>query len=194
MLKKLHPNNLRYFILTLNLVLTFVVTWSGLWLFGFNRIFALEPLRVEGFKRVEDIETYCIPDISFACEVGGRPARIAGFFNPQKKDEEYRVLKLKAVIAPIKVGVFPLVSDERLVKIAKIIDKDLRNAGISTYYDEGGTIGRRYARMDEIGTPFCVTVDHDSLDDKKVTVRDRDTTEQKREKVGDLILFFKEKI
>lgn len=112
----------------------------------------------------------------------------------KKKDEEYRILKLKPKIAPIKVGVFPLVSDERLVKIAKIVDKDLRNAGIATYYDEGGTIGRRYARMDEIGTPFCVTVDHDTLKDKSVTVRDRDTTKQERKKIESLIQYINDKI
>ncbi len=112
----------------------------------------------------------------------------------KKKDEEYRLLKLKPEIAPIKVGVFPLVSDERLVKIAKIVDKNLRNAGIATYYDEGGTIGRRYARMDEIGTPFCVTIDHDTLKDKSVTIRDRDTTKQDREKIEDIIRHIKNKI
>jgi len=112
----------------------------------------------------------------------------------KKKDEEYRLLKLKPEIAPIKVGVFPLVSDEHLVKTAKIIDKDLRNAGIATYYDEGGTIGRRYARMDEIGTPFCVTIDHDTLKDKSVTIRDRDTTKQDREKIEEIIRHIKNKI
>jgi glycyl-tRNA synthetase len=112
----------------------------------------------------------------------------------KKKDEEYRLLKLKPEIAPIKVGVFPLVNDEHLVKTAKIIDKDLRNAGIATYYDEGGTIGRRYARMDEIGTPFCVTIDHDTLKDKSVTIRDRDTTKQDREKIESLIQYINDKI
>ena len=105
----------------------------------------------------------------------------------KKKDEEYHLLKLKPEIAPIKVGVFPLVSDERLVKIAKMVDKDLRNAGIATYYDEGGTIGRRYARMDEVGTPFCITIDHDTLNDKSATIRDRDTTKQKRKKIDEII-------
>lgn len=104
----------------------------------------------------------------------------------KKKGEEYRLLKLNALVAPIKVGVLPLISDERLVKVAKEIDKNLRNAGIATYYDEGGTIGRRYARMDEAGTPFCVTIDHDTLEDNTVTIRERDTTEQERKKIGDI--------
>ena len=112
----------------------------------------------------------------------------------KKKEEEYTILKLNPLVAPIKVGVFPLIGDDKLVKIAKEIDSTLRNEGIATFYDESGTIGRRYARMDEIGTPFCITVDHDSLNDEKVTVRDRDTTEQERRKIQDIASYLKEKI
>ncbi len=116
------------------------------------------------------------------------------YVEAEKKGEEYRILKLNPKVAPVKVGVFPLVNDEKLVKIAKEIDDMLRNAGITTYYDDGGTIGRRYARMDEIGTPFCITVDHDTLKDKKVTIRDRDTTKQDRIKIDLIIDNIKEKI
>ena len=105
------------------------------------------------------------------------------YVETRKKDEEYRLLKLHPFIAPIKAGVFPLVNDEKLIKIAKEIDDTLRNSDVITYYDEGGTIGRRYARMDEIGTPFCITVDYDTLNDKKVTIRYRDTTKQIRVKI-----------
>jgi glycyl-tRNA synthetase len=112
----------------------------------------------------------------------------------KKKDEEYTILKLKPLLAPIKVGVFPLIGDDKLIAIAKEIDRRLRKEGIATFYDESGTIGRRYARMDEIGTPFCITVDHDSLDDNRVTVRDRDTTKQERKKIQDISSFIKEKI
>jgi len=116
------------------------------------------------------------------------------YVETKKKDEEYTLLKLNPLVAPIKVGVFPLVSDNKLVEIAKDIDCSLRESGITTYYDEGGTIGRRYARMDEIGTPFCITVDHDSLKDKSVTIRDRDTTEQERKKIENIVSFIKDKI
>jgi len=112
----------------------------------------------------------------------------------KKKGEDYRILKLNPIIAPIKVGVLPLVSDKRLVGIANEIYKDLREAGIHTYYDEGGSIGRRYARMDEVGTPFCITVDHDTVKDKTVTIRDRDTTKQDRIKINEIISYIKEKI
>jgi glycyl-tRNA synthetase len=109
----------------------------------------------------------------------------------KKKDEEYRILKLNPTVAPIKVGVFPLISDKKLVDIAKKVDLNLRNDGISTYYDDGGTIGRRYARMDEVGTPFCVTIDHDSIKNSDVTIRDRDSTKQVRVKIEKISEFIK---
>jgi len=112
----------------------------------------------------------------------------------KKKGEEYRILKFNPKIAPIKVGVLPLIRDKRLIKIANEIDKDLRDVGIETYYDEGGSIGRRYARMDEVGTPFCITVDHDTLKDNTVTIRDRDTTKQVRKKINGIISYIKDKI
>ena len=111
-----------------------------------------------------------------------------------KKDEEYTILKLNPKVAPIKTGVFPLIGDENLIRIATTLDDDLRKTGISTFYDESGTIGRRYARMDEIGTPFCITIDHDTVHDHQVTVRDRDTTKQERIKIEDIIPYMKEKI
>ena len=109
----------------------------------------------------------------------------------KKNDEEYHLLSFRPKVAPIKTGVFPLVNDEKLTTLAKNIDVSLRQDGIQTYYDDGGTIGRRYARMDEIGTPYCITVDHDSLSDNKVTLRDRDTTEQKRILITDLSSYLK---
>ena len=70
---------------------------------------------------------------------------------------------------------------------AKPIDDSLRKEGIMTYYDESGSIGRRYARMDEVGTPFCITVDFDTLNDDTVTIRDRDTKEQVRVNINDIM-------
>ena len=112
----------------------------------------------------------------------------------KKKDEEYTRLELNPYIAPIKVGVFPLINDEKLIRISKQIDTDLRNSNISTYYDEGGSIGRRYARMDEIGTPYCITIDFDTLKDNSVTVRNRDTTKQERVEIKKLVDLIKNKI
>ena len=100
------------------------------------------------------------------------------------QDEEYRVMRLKADMAPVKCGIFPLVNKDGLPEIADEIGLDLKKEGFTTYYDHSGSIGRRYARMDEIGTPYCVTVDHDSRDDGKVTLRERDTGEQARIPIG----------
>jgi len=112
----------------------------------------------------------------------------------KKNEEEYTTLTFKPQIAPIKAGVFPLINDDHLMKVAREIDTDLRTQGIQTYYDEGGTIGRRYARMDEIGTPFCITVDHDTLKDHAVTIRDRDTTKQERVKIDRLVELMKKNL
>jgi glycyl-tRNA synthetase len=98
----------------------------------------------------------------------------------------YRVLTLLPNMAPIKAGVFPLMPKDGLVEIAEEINDKLRENGIETYYDESGSIGRRYARMDEIGTPFCITVDYDSKDDDSVTIRDRDSHDQVRVKIDEL--------
>jgi len=104
-----------------------------------------------------------------------------------KNDEEYRLLSLPPSMAPVNVGVFPLINDEKLISKAKQIDRALRDNNIFTMYDDGGSIGRRYARMDEIGTPFCVTIDFDSLDDGQVTIRNRDTTNQIRIPISEIV-------
>ncbi|MFH0815544.1 MAG: glycine--tRNA ligase [Methanobacteriota archaeon] len=94
--------------------------------------------------------------------------------------DDYAVLRLKAKVAPVKFGVFPLMTRDGLDAEARKIDATLRAQGMVTYYDDGGSIGRRYARMDEIGTPFCITFDYDSFQDKAVTIRDRDSQKQAR--------------
>jgi len=96
------------------------------------------------------------------------------------EEKEWATLKLPARVAPIKAGVFPLMAKDGLDVVAKKIDVDLRERGVLSQYDDGGSIGRRYARADEIGVPFCVTVDYDTLSEKSVTIRDRDSAEQKR--------------
>jgi len=100
------------------------------------------------------------------------------------------VLKLDSTIAPIQVGVFPLVKKDKLPEIARKIKDELAEKRIRAFYDESGSIGRRYRRQDEIGTPWCVTVDFESLEDDAVTVRDRDTLKQERIKIKDLKEYF----
>jgi len=89
------------------------------------------------------------------------------------------VLRLPNVLAPIKAAVFPLVKDKGLIKISQDIFQKLQ-LNFSVFYDQSGSIGRRYRRQDEIGTPYAITIDFDSKKDKKVTIRDRDTMEQER--------------
>ncbi|MBI2143271.1 glycine--tRNA ligase [Candidatus Woesearchaeota archaeon] len=102
------------------------------------------------------------------------------------KERENVVLHLNPKLAPIKVAVFPLLSNkEELVVAAKKIYDELRQE-FSCFYDENASIGRRYARMDEAGTPWCITFDFDSLKDHSVTIRDRDSTKQVRVKIKDL--------
>ena len=103
-----------------------------------------------------------------------------------KNEKGETVLKLNPKLAPIKAAVFPLVkNDEALVKIAKEVYEDLKSEW-NVIYDASGSVGRRYARNDEAGTPFCITVDGDSVKKKDVTVRYRDTTKQIRVKIADL--------
>lgn len=96
------------------------------------------------------------------------------------KGEVRVIMKFKPDLAPIKVAVLPLAKNKpEIVELAKNLRKDLQRSMRAVYDDTGG-IGKLYARQDEIGTPFCVTVDHESLEDNAVTVRDRDTWEQER--------------
>lgn len=108
--------------------------------------------------------------------------------------EDYTVLRLKPAVAPIKVGVFPLMEKDGLDDMARKIYESVHTHRVEAYYDGSGTIGKRYARMDEIGTPWCITVDYDALPggehEGTVTIRDRDSKEQKRipaEKVAAVI-------
>jgi len=105
-------------------------------------------------------------------------------YNDDKKRGNI-VLKLNPKLAPVKAGIFPLISRPELIKTAREIYDELKRI-YNINYDKSGSIGRRYARADEIGTPFCITVDFDSLKDKTVTIRDRDTTKQVRVKTAEL--------
>jgi len=108
-------------------------------------------------------------------------------FKKEKRGKEERtVLSLPPKIAPLLVSVFPLLSNKpELVEHAKEIYNDLKSCYESAF-DAAGSIGKRYARMDEIGCPWCITVDFDSAKNKDVTLRDRDSGEQKRVKIAEL--------
>ena len=95
------------------------------------------------------------------------------------------VLKLPAVLAPTKAAILPLVKKDGLPEIARNIVEELK-WDFNVDYDEKDAVGRRYRRQDANGTTFCITVDHDTLEDNTVTIRYRDSMEQKRVKIEDL--------
>ncbi|HYF24830.1 MAG TPA: His/Gly/Thr/Pro-type tRNA ligase C-terminal domain-containing protein, partial [Baekduia sp.] len=103
----------------------------------------------------------------------------------QVEGETRTVLKLHPRLAPVKVAVLPLVKKDGQPEVAREVFTTLR-AQVQAEYDEGGSIGKRYRRQDEIGTPWCVTVDHQTLEDRTVTVRDRDSLEQERVAIDEL--------
>ena len=103
------------------------------------------------------------------------------------------VLKFNPAIAPYKLAVMPLQKKDELTKLADQIYNDL-NKFWSIDYDETGSIGKRYRRADEIGTPYCLTVDFQSLEDGMVTIRDRDSMEQIRIKIEEVSNFLREKM
>ena len=104
------------------------------------------------------------------------------------------VLKLHPRFAPIKVAVFPLVKKDGLPEIAHKIHAEAQAAGLASFYDEKGAVGRRYRRQDEVGTPFCVTVDGQTLEDQTVTVRDRDSLAQDRVGIDEVVNYVRDRI
>ncbi len=103
------------------------------------------------------------------------------------------VLRLHPRLAPYKLGIFPLVKKDGLRELALEIEDSLK-ADFAIYYDEGGAIGRRYRRQDEIGTPFCATIDFQTKEDGTVTIRDRDTLKQERIHRNDLAAFLRDRV
>jgi glycyl-tRNA synthetase len=129
--------------------------------------------------------------VPYVIEPAAGPDRMMlAFLVDAYREEEVRgetrtVLKLHPRLAPIKAAVFPLTKKEPVATVARELYDELKG-DYRVIYDDSGAIGRRYRRQDEAGTPFCVTVDFDSLEDKQVTVRDRDTMEQERIPIGDV--------
>ncbi len=101
-------------------------------------------------------------------------------------DQDRDVLRLPANIAPYLAAVFPLISKPEFQSKAREIFELLKRDEIPVFYDDSGNIGRRYRRMDEIGTPFCVTLDPQSLEDGTVTIRERDSMRQERFAISDV--------
>jgi glycyl-tRNA synthetase len=115
-------------------------------------------------------------------------------YQEEEVREEKRVyLKLHPQIAPIKVAILPLSRNEKLTPLAREVHAALR-PHFMTQFDDAQSIGRRYRRQDEIGTPLCVTVDFESLEDNAVTIRERDSMEQTRVRIEELPAMLHEKL
>ncbi|HKI79686.1 MAG TPA: glycine--tRNA ligase, partial [Ignavibacteriaceae bacterium] len=110
---------------------------------------------------------------------------IDAYSEEEVKGEQRVVLRFHPKLAPIKAAILPLVNKDGMPEIAREIEKGLRR-NIKVFYDDKGAVGRRYRRQDEIGTPFCLTVDTQTLEDKTVTVRERDSMEQIRVSIDEL--------
>lgn len=115
-------------------------------------------------------------------------AVLSSAYSEDEVNGETRVfLKFKPEIAPFQYAVFPLLKNKpELVEKAKEVFQKIKKSGARALFDDNGNIGKRYRRQDEIGTPYCITIDFDTLEDNTVTVRDRDTGEQKRVKIEEL--------
>jgi len=141
----------------------------------------------------DETQKKVIPQVIAEPSLGVDRAFLVFLYEAYDDDKERGnvVLHLHPRIAPITVAVLPLVKNKpEVVAKAKVVFNSLREK-FSSFYDDAGSIGRRYARMDEIGTPYCVTIDFESLTDDSVTVRNRDSREQKRVKISDLVFELK---
>jgi glycyl-tRNA synthetase len=118
---------------------------------------------------------------------------VDAYHEEEVKGEQRVVLKLNPKVAPITVAVFPLVNRDGMPEIAEKIIDDLKG-DFAAFFDAGGSIGRRYRRQDEAGTPYGVTVDSDTLTDQTVTVRERDSMAQERLVIDQLSTFFRDKL
>ncbi len=108
------------------------------------------------------------------------------FFDEKREKEEGKtLLNIPYKLAPVEVIIFPLLKKPNLIKFARKIKSDLEKEFVVTY-DEAGSIGKRYLRSTELGVPYCITIDFDSLKKKDITIRDRNTAKQIRVKAKDL--------
>jgi len=118
---------------------------------------------------------------------------IDSYNEEEVKGEKRVVLKLHPKIAPINCAIFPLVNRDNMPEIARSITDDLKKS-FKVFYDDSGAVGRRYRRQDEIGTPYCVTVDSQTLEDGSVTIRERDSMEQIRIQKDNITSFLMDKL
>ena len=134
--------------------------------------------------RVDDNGEKVLPHV-FELSMGVDRSVYAILETSMRVDGDRRSLALKPYIAPLEAGVFPLVNKDGIPEMAEKVYAGLAD-DIDAFFDDSGSIGRRYARADEVGVPYCVTIDYDSLKDGTVTLRERDTRSQERVKAEEL--------
>jgi glycyl-tRNA synthetase len=121
-------------------------------------------------------------------------ALVDAYREEEVEGETRVVMALHPRLAPIKVAIFPLVKKDGMPELASNIHQDFRRAGIPSFYDDSGSIGRRYRRQDEAGTPFCITVDGQTNADRTVTIRHRDSLVQERVGIDHLVPWVRERV
>lgn len=147
------------------------------------------------YQSPDDKKDKFIPHVvepSFGVERTVLAALLSAYREEKVEKEERLVMKFPYWLSPVKVAVLPLMKKDGMAEKAKEVFDELKT-NFACEYDESGSIGKRYRRQDEIGTPFCVTIDHDTLEDKSVTVRDRDSLEQERIKIDELKKYLSDK-
>ncbi len=163
--------------------------WDELWGLAYRTNYDLQQHMQLSKKSLEYIDPYThekiVPHV-IEPAVGINRLLLMVLTDAYTQDEDRLYLDLKPQLAPYKVAVFPLLKNkEQLVNKAQAVYEQLSNK-FHAAYDERGNIGKRYLYQDEMGTPYCVTIDFDTLDDEAVTVRDRNTTQQERIKIDKL--------
>jgi glycyl-tRNA synthetase len=124
----------------------------------------------------------------------GFMAFLCNAYEEEEVNGEVRtIMRLHPFLAPVKAAVLPLVNKDGMPEISEKLEADLRKS-FKTFYDDSGAVGRRYRRQDEVGTPFCITIDSDTLNDQTVTVRERDSMEQIRLPIANVKAYINEKI
>ena len=143
--------------------------------------------RFDRVVRYEETKKKVVPHVVCEPSQGVERTFLVFLFDAYEfdKQRENVVLHLHPLLAPTKVGVFPLVNKEPLMSTAQELVREIGKE-FTCVYDRSGTVGKRYARNDEQGTPFCITVDFDGVEDNTVTIRDRDTTAQARIPVANI--------
>lgn len=179
-----------YAIDTWDLEYNFPMGWRELQGFANRGNFDLSQHQKESGKSMEIQDSNgkkVLPEVVCEPSLGVGRAFLVFLFDAYEYDKKRGnvVLHLSPKIAPYKVAVFPLVNKGEILEASKEIYKELKEE-FNAFFDKSGSIGRRYARQDEIGTPFCVTVDGESLKDKRVTIRERDSTKQIRVSIKEI--------